>query len=301
MINWLRRASSAQLGVPLGRVPAILHELKIFAKRKPLGAFGGGVLLALVLISVFASVISPHDPYEISAREILASPNSSMVLGGDSLGRDVLSRLFYGGRVSLYVGLVSISFGITIGSILGAVSAYYGGKLDLIIQRFVDAFIAFPGIILGLAIMAVLGSGVNNIIFALFLVLAPSAIRTVRAQALAVKESEYVLAATAVGAGDFRIILRHIMPNLMSIFIILFSLNLGYAIIVESTLTFLGVGVPPDVPSWGGMLAEGGLAYMKDAPWLAIAPGVALALAVFSINLLGDALRDVLDPRLRGA
>jgi len=224
-----------------------------------------------------------------------------MVLGGDSLGRDVLSRLFYGGRVSLYVGLVSISFGITIGSILGAVSAYYGGKLDLIIQRFVDAFIAFPGIILGLAIMAVLGSGVNNIIFALFLVLAPSAIRTVRAQALAVKESEYVLAATAVGAGDFRIILRHIMPNLMSIFIILFSLNLGYAIIVESTLTFLGVGVPPDVPSWGGMLAEGGFAYIKDAPWLAIAPGVALALAVFSINLLGDALRDVLDPRLRGA
>ena len=301
MINWLRRASSAQLGVLLGRVPAILHELKIFAKRKPLGAFGGGVLLALVLISVFASVISPHDPYEISAREILASPNSSMVLGGDSLGRDVLSRLFYGGRVSLYVGLVSISFGITIGSILGAVSAYYGGKLDLIIQRFVDAFIAFPGIILGLAIMAVLGSWVNNIIFALFLVLAPSAIRTVRAQALAVKESEYVLAATAVGAGDFRIILRNIMPNLMSIFVILFSLNLGYAIIVESTLTFLGVGVPPDVPSWGGMLAEGGLAYMKDAPWLAIAPGVALALAVFSINLLGDALRDVLDPRLRGA
>jgi peptide/nickel transport system permease protein len=165
----------------------------------------------------------------------------------------------------------------------------------------VDAFIAFPGIILGLAIMSVLGSGVNNIVFALFLVLAPSAIRTVRAQAMAVKETEYILAARAVGAGDFRIILRHMMPNLMSIFIILFSLNLGYAIIVESTLTFLGVGVPPDVPSWGGMLAEGGLGYIKDAPWLAIAPGVALAMAVFSINLLGDALRDVLDPRLRGA
>jgi len=297
----LRRTSPTQLEVPFGRPRGILHQLKVFAKRKPLGAFGGLVLLAMVLISVFAPVISPHNPFDISAKDIFAHPNSSMVLGGDSLGRDVLSRLFYGGRISLYVGLVSITLGITIGSVLGAVSAYYGGKLDLIIQRFVDAFIAFPGIILGLAIMSVLGSGVNNIVFALFLVLAPSAIRTVRAQAMAVKETEYILAARAVGAGDFRIILRHMMPNLMSIFIILFSLNLGYAIIVESTLTFLGVGVPPDVPSWGGMLAEGGLGYIKDAPWLAIAPGVALAMAVFSINLLGDALRDVLDPRLRGA
>ena len=271
-----------------------------FSRRKPLGAIGGAILVILVVLAILSPLISPHDPYEIRSDAILQAPGGDLLLGGDSLGRDVLSRLFYGGRISLYVGLVSIALGITAGSFLGAVSAYFGGKFDLIVQRFVDAFIAFPGIILGLAIMAVLGSSVNNIIFALVLVLAPSAIRTVRSQALAVKEMDYVLAARALGARDLRIVIRHIIPNCMAIFIILFTLNLGYAIIVEATLTFLGVGVPPDVPSWGGMLAEGGIAYIRDAPWLAIAPGVALSLAVFGVNLLGDALRDVLDPRLRG-
>jgi len=278
----------------------ILSATVDFSRRKPLGAIGGALLAILVLISILSPLISPHDPYKIVSDNILASPSSGHWLGGDSLGRDVLSRLFYGGRISLYVGLVSIAIGISAGSFLGAVSAYFGGKIDLIIQRFVDAFIAFPGIILGLAIMAVLGSSVYNIIFALVLVLAPSAIRTVRSQALAVKEMDYVLAARAMGANDLRIIVRHIIPNCMAIFIILFTLNLGYAIIVEATLTFLGVGVPPDVPSWGGMLAEGGIAYLRDAPWLAVAPGIALSLAVFGVNLLGDALRDVLDPRLRG-
>ncbi len=278
----------------------ILSAIVDFSRRKPLGAIGGGILLILVLIAIFSPLISPHDPYQIRGNAILQAPGSEFWLGADSLGRDVLSRLFYGGRISLYVGLVSIAIGITAGSFLGAVSAYFGGKVDLIVQRFVDAFIAFPGIILGLAIMAVLGSSVNNIIIALVLVLAPSAIRTIRSQALAVKEMDYVLAARAMGAGDMRIVIRHIIPNCMAIFIILFTLNLGYAIIVEATLTFLGVGVPPDVPSWGGMLAEGGIAYLRDAPWLAIAPGIALSLAVFGVNLLGDALRDVLDPRLRG-
>lgn len=271
-----------------------------FSRRKPLGAIGGALLVILVVIALLAPLISPHDPYDINVNTILSSPDSEHWLGGDSLGRDVLSRLFYGGRISLFVGLVSIAIGISLGSFLGAVSAYFGGKVDLIVQRFVDAFIAFPGIILGLAIMAVLGSSVFNIIIALVLVLAPSAIRTVRSQALAVKEMDYVLAARALGANDLRIIIQHIIPNCMAIFIVLFTLNLGYAIIVEATLTFLGVGVPPDVPSWGGMLAEGGIAYLKDAPWLAIAPGIALSLAVFGVNLFGDAMRDVLDPRLRG-
>ena len=277
-----------------------LSGIADFSRRKPLGAIGGGILIILILLSILAPLVSPQDPHQIRGNSILAAPSSELWLGGDSLGRDVLSRLFYGGRISLYVGLVSIAIGITTGSFLGAASAYFGGKIDLVVQRFVDAFIAFPGIILGLAIMAALGSSVNNIIIALVLVLAPSAIRTVRSQALAVKELDYVLAARALGAGDLRIVIRHIIPNCMAIFIILFTLNLGYAIIVEATLTFLGVGVPPDVPSWGGMLAEGGIAYIKDAPWLAIAPGIALSLAVFGVNLLGDALRDVLDPRLRG-
>ena len=163
-----------------------------------------------------------------------------------------------------------------------------------------DAFIAFPGIILGLALMAALGSSVFNIIIALCVVLAPSAIRTVRSQALAIKESDYVLAARAVGATDMRIIIRHVTPNCMVLFIVLAMLNLGYAIIVEASLSFLGVGVPPDVPTWGGMLAEGGITDIQNAYWLAVFPGVALALAVFGLNMLGDALRDVLDPRLRG-
>ncbi len=296
-----QEAAETQQAIKLPWYSRVLSGVVSFSRRKPLGAIGGGILLILVLIAVLAPLISPQDPYEIRGGSILQPPGGELWLGGDSLGRDVLSRLFYGGRISLYVGLVSIAIGITAGSFLGAVSAYFGGKIDLVVQRFVDAFIAFPGIILGLAIMAVLGSSVNNIIIALVLVLAPSAIRTVRSQALAVKEMDYVLAARSLGAGDLRIIVRHIIPNCMAIFIILFTLNLGYAIIVEATLTFLGVGVPPDVPSWGGMLAEGGIAYIRDAPWLAIAPGVALSLAVFGVNLLGDALRDVLDPRLRGS
>lgn len=271
-----------------------------FSRRKPLGAIGGAIMIFLIVIAVLAPIISPYDPEAINSEYIFNPPGGTLLLGGDQMGRDVLSRIFYGGRVSLFVGLVSVGIGITIGSLLGAVSAYYGGKFDLIIQRFVDAFLAFPGIILGLALMAVLGSSVTNIIIALCVVLAPSAIRTVRSQALAIKEMDYVVSARAVGASDFRIILLHIVPNCMALFIILITLNLGYAIIVEASLSFLGAGVPPDVATWGGMLARGGLTYIETAYWLAIFPGIALSLAVFGINMLGDAMRDVLDPRLRG-
>ncbi len=271
-----------------------------FFKNKPLGGIGALVLILLVLMAIFAPLISPYEPNESNIERLYASPGAEFLLGSDSLGRDVLTRLFYGGRISLYVGLVSIILGVSAGSLLGAVSAYYGGKFDLIIQRLVDAFIAFPGIILGLALMAALGSSVTNIIIALIAVLTPSAIRTVRSQALAIKETDYILAARAIGAGDGRIILRHMLPNCMAIFIILATLNLGYAIIVESSLSFLGVGVPPDVPTWGSMLSEVGVTYIELAPWLAIFPGLFLSLAVFGVNLVGDALRDVLDPRLRG-
>lgn len=271
-----------------------------FSRQKPLGAIGGGILVVLIIIAVLAPVISPFDPEEIHSEHLFAPPGGFLPLGGDSVGRDVMSRLFYGGRISLFVGLVSVGIGITLGSLLGVASAYIGGGFDLIVQRFVDAFIAFPGIILALAIMAVLGSSVTNIIIALVLVLAPSAIRTVRSQALAIKEMDYILAVTAVGANGTRIVLRHMVPNCMAIFMILATLNLGYAIIVEASLSFLGVGVPPNVATWGSMLAEGGVSYIDKAPWLAVLPGVALSLAVFGVNLFGDALRDVLDPRLRG-
>ena len=271
-----------------------------FFKNKPLGGFGAAILFLLVLMAILAPVISPYEPNQAHIEDLYAKPGAKFLLGSDSLGRDVLTRLFYGGQISLFVGLVSITIGVTIGSLLGAVSAYYGGKFDLIVQRLVDAFIAFPGIILGLALMAALGSSVVNIIIALVAVLTPSAIRTVRSQALAIKETDYILAARAIGAGDGRIILRHMVPNCFAIFIILATLNLGYAIIVESSLSFLGVGVPPDVPTWGSMLSEVGVTYIEIAPWLAIFPGLFLSLAVFGVNLVGDALRDVLDPRLRG-
>lgn len=271
-----------------------------FSKRKPSGAVGGAMVFLLILIAIFAPLISPFEPNQINGEYSFAAPGSTMPLGANFAGQDVLSRLFYGGRISLFVGFVSIAIGITAGALMGAISAYYGGKFDLIIQRFVDAFIAFPGIILALALMAALGSSVFNIIIALVAVLAPSAIRTVRSQALALKEMDYVLAARAVGAGDARIIIRHIVPNCLALFIILATINLGYAILVEASLSFLGVGVPPNVPTWGGMLSGLSLTEMSNYWWLVVFPSLFLGLAVFGFNLLGDALRDVLDPRLRG-
>ena len=271
-----------------------------FCRRKPSGAVGGAMVFLLILIAIFAPLISPFDPNQINGEYSFAAPSSTMPLGGNFAGQDVLSRLFYGGRISLFVGFVSIAIGITAGALMGAISAYYGGKFDLIVQRFVDAFIAFPGIILALALMAALGSSVFNIIIALVAVLAPSAIRTVRSQALALKEMDYVLAARAVGAGDARIIIRHIVPNCLALFIILATINLGYAILVEASLSFLGVGVPPNVPTWGGMLSGLSLTEMSNYWWLIVFPSLFLGIAVFGFNLLGDALRDVLDPRLRG-
>ena len=285
---------------PVRATQAVALAVADFSKRKPIGAVGGAVVFLLILIAIVAPLISPYDPNEIHPEYLFESPGAALPLGGDFAGRDVLSRLFYGGRISLFVGFVSIAIGITAGSMLGAVSAYFGGKFDLIIQRFVDAFIAFPGIILALALMAALGSSVFNIIIALIAVLAPSAIRTVRSQALAIKEMDYVLAARAVGANDGRIVMRHIVPNCLALFIILATINLGYAILVEASLSFLGVGVPPDVPTWGNMLSGLSLTEMSSAWWLVVFPSMFLALAVFGFNLLGDALRDVLDPRLRG-
>ena len=198
------------------------------------------------------------------------------------------------------VGMISVLIGITAGSLFGVVSAYWGGAFDLVVQRLVDAFMAFPVIIMAMGIVAVLGSSITNVIIALVLVLTPNSIRTVRSQALAIKEMDYILAARAVGVPPWRIVLLHIVPNCFALIIILATLNLGFAIIVEASLSFLGVGVPPNIATWGGMVANAGTTYIKTAPWLAIFPGIAIAMVVMSVNLFGDALRDVLDPRLRG-
>ena len=225
--------------------------------------------------------------------------STKFLLGTDHLGRDVLSRVIYGARISLMVGVVSAFVGVGIGSLLGITSAYVGSSFDLAVQRLIDAFIAFPAIILGLTIMAVLGASVTNVMIALVFVLAPGAVRAVRAQALSIKEMDYIVAARAVGCSGQRIIFRHMLPNCFAIVIVLVTITLGFAIIVEASLSFLGVGIPPQTPSWGSLLAEGASA-VDAAPWLAVMPGVFLVSAVFAVNLLGDALRDVLDPRLRG-
>jgi peptide/nickel transport system permease protein len=276
--------------------------LSAFAQKKPLGAVGGVIVAVTILVAIFAPVIAPSDPYQVHPEEIFAPPSASALVGTDQVGRDVFSRLIFGARISLFVGIISVGIGATIGAVVGVISAYFGRATDLIVQRFLDALIAFPGIILALGIMAALGkASLLNVILALTIVFAPGAARTIRSRALSLKEMDFVLAAHAFGASDWRIIFRHIVPNCMSLYIVFFSITVGFAIVVEASLSFLGVGTPPEVPSWGGMLSMAATNYISVAPLLAILPGLAIALVVFGFNLLGDALRDVLDPRLRGA
>ena len=278
-----------------------ISNVGTFFRRKPLGAFGAMVAVILVVFAVFAPFIATADPRETDVSHKFAGPGSSeRILGGDSLGRDVFSRLVYGSRVSLLVGLLSVLFGTTAGFLIGIATAYFGGIVDLTIQRIVDALQAFPFLLLALAIMAALGASTTNVIIALTIVFVPGAARTIRSQALSIKEMDYVLSARAVGASDWRIILRHMVPNCSATFIVLATISLGVAIIAEASLSFLGIGVSPDTPSWGGMLTGASQNYVSVAPWLGVFPGLAIAIVVFAWNLLGDSLRDVLDPRLRG-
>ena len=277
-----------------------LQQFVSFLKTKRLGTFGLVVATMMVIAAVFAPVIANHDPYATTVEHIYESPNTDYFFGGDNLGRDVFSRIIYGARISLVVGIVSSFIGCTIGMMVGVFSVHFGGKTDLIIQRFIDAMIAFPTLILAIAIMAALGASIMNVIIALSIVYVPSTARILRAQYLAIKEMDYVLSARAVGAGGWRIMIKHMIPNAFALYLVIVTFHLGGAIIAEASLSFLGVGSPPDVPSWGGMLSGAASQYVAIAPWLAVFPGAAIFIVVFSWNVLGDALRDVLDPRLRG-
>ncbi len=270
-----------------------------FVRTKPLGAIGGVLVLMLVFVAALAPVLAPFDPRSTPAAP-WESPNSTYILGADYVGRDVLSRLIYGARISLYVGMGSVLVGITASFVIGVALTYAGGVVDMVAQRIVDALMSLPGLLIALAIMAVVTPSLNTVILAIVIGMIAPVIRTVRSQVLSMKELDYVTAARAVGAKPNRIIFRHIVPNCFATYLVLATYYLGFAIIIESSLSFLGVGTPPDEPSWGAMLVRASAAHIKSGPWLAIFPGLAIFLVVMGFNLLGDALRDVLDPRLRG-
>lgn len=286
----------------------LLTVVARFTRKQPLGVLGGLLLLVVIGLALLAPALAPFDPYEVHVTYKYAGPGTILQetgqrfwLGADQLGRDTLSRLLYGARISLYVSLVSVGIGVTLGALIGVMSAYFSGAFDLLVQRLVDTIMAFPAIILALAIVAVAGASLRNVIIALVVLLLPASARVVRSQALAVKEMDYLLAARAIGASSWRMIFRHMVPNCMAPYIVFATSNLGYAVVVEAALSFLGVGAPPDVPSWGGMLSIAGQKYVEVSPWLVLFPSIAVSLAVFGFNLFGDAMRDVLDPRLKGS
>lgn len=270
-----------------------------FVRREPLGGIGAALFALMILIALLAPLLAPHDPLEIRSGFAYLSPGSQAWLGTDKFGRDILSRVMYGARISLYVGLLTVIFGTTFGLLVGLFSGYAGGAIDTAMQRVVDSFQAFPTLILALAVVAALGQHLNNVVFALAIVTWPGASRVVRSAVLAQKQMVYVEAARATGCSTSRIILRHIFPNVFSIYLIIATAGLGAAILTEASLSFLGAGVPPPTASWGTMLNEGANTAVVY-PWIPIFPGIAISLAVFAFNFLGDALRDYLDPRLRG-
>jgi len=288
----------------VGKVSARLHVVSRglwrLIKEKPLGAFGGVIVLGLLICALLAPWIATHPYDQTNVRNRLKPPSAQFYFGTDNLGRDIFSRIVYGARVSVTVGFGAVSIGICLATMIGVGSGYFGGKSDVLVQRLVDAQMAIPGLLLLLNIMAVMGPGLLNIILALGIVSAAGSSRIIRSAALSVKENQFVEAARAIGASHLRIILRYILPNIMAPIIIITTVSLGFTILIESALSFLGFGVPPPYPSWGEMLSGSGRSYMHKAPWMATWPGVAISLAVFGFNMLGDALRDLLDPRLRG-
>ena len=280
------------------RLPRPVGLLLRFGRRKPLGAIGGVIILALLVMALFADRIAPYAYDESVAR--MKPPSAQFWMGTDNLGRDVWSRVVYGARISVTVGFATVALGTLLAIVIGVSSAYVGGSYDILIQRVVDAWISFPALVIILSLLAALGPGLLNLIFALSIIGAAGTSRVLRGATLSVMQNPYVEAARAVGAGHARILLLYVLPNIMATIIILATIGLGTVILAESALSFLGFGVPPPYPSWGGMLSGSGRTFMYHAPWMALCPGAAISLAVFGFNMLGDGLRDVLDPRLRG-
>lgn len=283
-------------------LPSKNHELRrffrVFLSRKIVIIYGM-IILAMFIMALFAEFIAPYDPYQQNLAKALQKPSMENWLGTDGLGRDVLSRIIYGARISLFVGCVSVLGAALIGILLGLISGYFGGFLDLVISRIIDALLSFPSLVLALAIGVALGSGMWTVIIALIFGLLPSFTRVMRGQVLSVKESDYIKAAEVIGSNNFRILMKHVLPNCISPIIVLISLNMGIAILSEATLSFLGVGITAPDAAWGAMVSEG-QRYLLRNPILSFAPGLCIMLVVLAFNMVGDALRDALDPKLRG-
>jgi peptide/nickel transport system permease protein len=276
-------------------VTTFLHSMR----QHPLGAAGLMIVLLMIFLAVFADVITPYDPEENSFEHMLAAPSLAFPLGTDQFGRDMLTRIIYGARTALYVGFVAAFIGATAGLVLGVASAFFGGYFDLFFQRVMDVFMAFPLIILALAVVAILGTGTTNVIIAITIPFIPQCARVVRSNALAIREIPYIDAARAMGFSNTRIILRHMAPNVVAPYLIMLTAFVGQAILLEASLSYLGLGVQEPTPAWGLMLQGGAEEYVESASWIAVFPGLAITLAVFAFNLFGDALRDILDPKLR--
>jgi len=296
---WGDRLENNKSGSP-NRIAAVLQGLWQFCLHKPLGAFGGVIVVGLLIMAVFAPWIAPYQYDETIPGARMKAPGAQFWMGTDNLGRDVYSRVVYGAAVSVTVGFGAVLLANVLATVIGITSGYFGGAYDICVQRVVDAWQSFPFLVVILSLMAVLGPGLLNLVLALGVLGAAAASRVIRGTTISVMQNTYVEAARALGAGHLRIMLRYILPNVAATVIILATIGLGAAILAESALSFLGFGVPPPYPSWGAMLSGSGRSFMYRAPWMAIWPGAAISLAVFGFNMLGDALRDVLDPRLRG-
>ena len=269
-------------------------------KEKPLGTICGIVVLILIFVALFADVLAPYPYDEVHLADILKAASARYPLGNDQLGRDFLSRVIYGARVSILVGLSATTLNVAVAVLIGTTAGFFGGKLDLVVQRFVDAWMAFPGLLLLLTIMSIAGQGLLQLILVLGVSGGIVGSRVVRGAVIGVKENVYFQAAESIGCPKWRIVVQHLLPNIAAPIIIIFSINIGGVIISEASLSFLGFGLPPEVPSWGSLLSREGRKYMEEAPWLALWPGLCLTVTVYSLNMFGDAVRDLLDPRLRG-
>ena len=296
---------SDAIGIPSAEIaPRSRSRLAEFfirlVREKPLGTFGGIIVLLLLFCGIFADVLAPYPMKEPHMYDRLTGPSWKYLLGTDQLGRDMLSRIIYGARVSVIIGLSATSVNMVVALLIGTTTGFFVGKLDVVVQRFVDAWMAFPGLLILITVMSLVGQGQLQTILVLGISGGIGGSRISRSAVIGIKENDYFLAARAIGSPPLRTILRHVLPNIMAPMIVIFTVTIGGVIMAEASLSFLGFGLPPDVASWGGMLSREGRQFMEVAPWLALWPGLALTLVVYGINMFGDALRDLLDPRLRG-